>query len=115
MARTLTLATIDGPERLARWLCAVVGDEGQAAMTGVAWAWRNAGGLPTGPAPTPPSGPVMALARMIADDVLRGCVPDPTGGANAWYEVWMMPPVWERRAQFRVQIGNYRFYYLGDH
>lgn len=84
--------------------------EGADVMTGVAWVLTRQGWDRT-EFITPPDAD-FSLARAVAVDVVAGTRPDPTHDSNAYYPVYMMPPVWERRATFRVQIGNFRFYRL---
>lgn len=38
--------------------------------------------------------------------------PDPTGGANYYFSVGIVPPNWAEPSKFTVQIGAFRFYKL---
>ncbi len=50
-------------------------------------------------------------AEAVAMTVIRGEVPDPTGGATHYYATTMpRPPAWVKGATFTVQIGAHRFY-----
>lgn len=49
--------------------------------------------------------------KAVAMTVIRGEVPDPTGGATHYYATTMpRPPAWVKGATFTVQIGAHRFY-----
>lgn len=113
---TLSMTRLSRKELLARWLMAEVYGEEQAVIVAVAWVAVRAGLVSTSPAVVVPTTEIQSIAAEVLAGTGRCpspiAVPDPTDGANAYYPVWMMPPVWERQAQFKIQIGNYRFYYL---
>lgn len=50
----------------------------------------------------------------IAGKVMNGDVEDPTDGANHYFSTFIAPPYWtkDKRAQFKIQIGNTKFYNL---
>jgi spore germination cell wall hydrolase CwlJ-like protein len=52
---------------------------------------------------------------MIADSILSGSAPDPTPGADSYYDVSIPPPYWADPRKFVGQVGKIRFYNLdGD-
>lgn len=95
-----------------KWVWEDAQREGRDVMLGVAWVLCREGS-PGGPVPAPPVlDPEYAMAKAVVVDVLMHTAPDPTLGANVYYPVYSIPPVWERQAEFKVQIGNFRFYRL---
>lgn len=58
--------------------------------------------------------PGLLVAEQIARQALTGQLKDLTGGANAHYPVYVDPPYWAKRARFTCQLGNHRFYQVGD-
>lgn len=54
---------------------------------------------------------LFASLKAVAMTVIRGEVPDPTGGATHYYATTMpKAPAWVAGAKFTVQIGAHRFY-----
>jgi spore germination cell wall hydrolase CwlJ-like protein len=52
-----------------------------------------------------------AQARIAADQVLDGKVPDPTGGATHYYATTMSkPPTWTRGAKHTLKLGHHMFF-----
>jgi spore germination cell wall hydrolase CwlJ-like protein len=52
-----------------------------------------------------------ARARIAADQVIAGKVPDPTGGATHYYATTMTkPPAWARGAKETLKLGHHVFF-----
>ncbi|MGH8384021.1 MAG: cell wall hydrolase [Pseudomonas sp.] len=52
----------------------------------------------------------LAQARIAADQVIDGLVPDPTGGATHYYAVSMKtPPAWAAKAKQTLKLGGHVF------
>ena len=53
----------------------------------------------------------LAQARIAADRVIDGKVPDPTGGATHYYAIAMKtPPAWTAKAQQTLKLGGHVFF-----
>jgi N-acetylmuramoyl-L-alanine amidase len=53
----------------------------------------------------------LAQARIAADQVIDGKVPDPTGGATHYYAISMKtPPAWAAKAKLTLQLGGHAFF-----
>lgn len=53
----------------------------------------------------------LAQARIVADQVIDGKVPDPTGGANHYYAIAMKtPPAWAAKAKQTLKLGGHVFF-----
>ena len=53
----------------------------------------------------------LAQARIAADQVIDGKVPDPTGGATHYYATSMkMPPAWAAKATQTLKLGGHVFF-----
>jgi spore germination cell wall hydrolase CwlJ-like protein len=53
----------------------------------------------------------LAQARIAADQVIDGKVPDPTGGATHYYALSMpKPPAWVKGATLTLTLGQHKFY-----
>jgi len=52
-----------------------------------------------------------AQAKIAADQVINGKVPDPTGGATHYYATTMpKPPTWTRGAKQTLKLGHHAFF-----
>ena len=53
----------------------------------------------------------LAQARIAADQVIDGKVPDPTGGATHYYATAMKtPPAWAAKAKQTLKLGGHVFF-----
>ncbi len=53
----------------------------------------------------------MARARIVADQVIDGKVPDPTGGATHYYAIAMKKaPGWAAKAKETLRLGGHVFF-----
>jgi spore germination cell wall hydrolase CwlJ-like protein len=53
----------------------------------------------------------LAQARIAADQVIDGKVPDPTGGATHYYAIAMRtPPTWAAKAKQTHKLGGHVFF-----
>jgi N-acetylmuramoyl-L-alanine amidase len=53
----------------------------------------------------------LAQARIAADQVIDGKVPDPTGGATHYYAIAMKtPPGWAAKAKQTLKLGGHLFF-----
>ena len=53
----------------------------------------------------------LAQARIAADQVIDGKVPDPTGGATHYYAIVMKtPPAWAAKAKQTLKLGGHVFF-----
>ncbi|MNC47913.1 Cell Wall Hydrolase [compost metagenome] len=53
----------------------------------------------------------LAQARIAADQVIDGKVPDPTGGATHYYTTTMSkPPAWVKGAKLTLKLGRHLFF-----
>lgn len=53
----------------------------------------------------------LAQARIAADQVIDGKVPDPTGGATHYYATTMpKPPTWTKGAKQTLKLGRHVFF-----
>lgn len=53
----------------------------------------------------------LAQARIAADQVIDGKVPDPTGGATHYYAIAMKtPPAWATNAKQSLKLGGHMFF-----
>ncbi|MHA6180447.1 cell wall hydrolase [Pseudomonas mohnii] len=53
----------------------------------------------------------LAQCRVVADQVIDGEVPDPTGGATHYYAVSMKkPPDWAEKAKQTLKLGGHVFF-----
>lgn len=53
----------------------------------------------------------LAQCRVVADQVIDGKVPDPTGGATHYYAVSMKkPPDWAEKAKQTLKLGGHIFF-----
>lgn len=53
----------------------------------------------------------LAQARIAADQVIDGKVPDPTGGATHYYAIAMKtPPTWAAKAKQTLKLGGHVFF-----
>ncbi|RON33737.1 cell wall hydrolase [Pseudomonas brassicacearum] len=53
----------------------------------------------------------LAQARIAADQVIEGKVPDPTGGATHYYATTMpKPPTWTKGATQTLKLGRHVFF-----
>jgi N-acetylmuramoyl-L-alanine amidase len=53
----------------------------------------------------------LAQCRVVADQVIDGKVPDPTGGATHYYAIAMKkPPAWAAKARETLRLGGHVFF-----
>ncbi|NVZ33698.1 cell wall hydrolase [Pseudomonas sp. A4002] len=53
----------------------------------------------------------LAEAQIVADQVMTGSVPDPTGGATHYYATTMAkPPAWAAKAKQTLRLGRHVFF-----
>jgi len=53
----------------------------------------------------------LAQCRIVADQVIDGKVPDPTGGATHYYAIAMKtPPAWAAKAKQTLKLGGHVFF-----
>jgi len=53
----------------------------------------------------------LAQARIVADQVIDGKVPDPTGGATHYYATTMLKaPTWVKGATLTLRLGHHVFF-----
>lgn len=57
-----------------------------------------------------PADPQFAEALVIAGRAVAGVLPDPTRGADSYYDASIPPPSWAATAVHTVDIGSQRFY-----
>lgn len=52
----------------------------------------------------------LALARIAADQVIDGKVPDPTDGATHYYATTIKAPAWAAKAKQTLKLGGHVFF-----
>ncbi|WP_339539081.1 cell wall hydrolase [Pseudomonas sp. RA_15y_Pfl2_54] len=52
----------------------------------------------------------LAQARIAADQVIDGAVPDPTGGATHYYATSIRAPAWAAKAKQTLKLGGHVFF-----
>lgn len=52
----------------------------------------------------------LAQARIAADQVIDGKVPDPTGGATHYYATSIKPTAWSAKAKLTLKLGGHMFF-----
>ena len=57
-----------------------------------------------------PSDPSFALALRIAEEVLNGVIPDPTGGATSYYAKTIAAPYWAKGRTPTADIGGQLYF-----
>ena len=56
------------------------------------------------------SDPAFVTATLVAEHVVNGELPDPTGGADSYFALGTPEPAWASKATHTVTIGRHAFY-----